>query len=337
MSGGWLPYHLRKNKAIDRAIFMEFLSKLNSYKPLSGYGYIGFGAIHLEDFKLIHSMFNINDLTCIEIDKIIHERQRFNLPLACINLEPSSSDSYIANFFPEKNYIVWLDYANPRQLKQQLNEFFALLQKMNPYDVVKITLNANPNSIIDEKQYRIIKKTLNENYQPEELYEKRLNDIKEKLDEYFPQKIDSSMMNKKKYPSVLCKALELAAESALNGTNNLFIPISSFVYSDSENQMLTFTGSIINSTVKDEFVTKLDLLKWDYSCDSWGPPQIIDIPDLTLKERLTIDTFLPCENPDEIVGSLNIKFDPNDEKSLEKLKNYIRYYRHYPFFSKVSV
>lgn len=337
MSGGWLPYHLRKNKAIDRAIFMEFLSKLNAYKPISKYGYVGFGAIHLEDFKLIHSLFAISDLTCIEIDHIIHKRQKFNLPLSCINLESISSDSFIANFFPDKNYIIWLDYTSPRQIKQQINEFFALLQKMQPYDVVKITLNANPNSIVDEKQFRIGKQTLNEKFDPDELYEKRFDELKNKVDEYFPQKIDSSMMTKRKYPNVLCKILEYVTESALGDTEYCLVPITSFVYSDSEHQMLTLTGAILHDGDVSEFFDKLDLLNWEYISNTWGPPQLIDIPDLTLKERLAIDTFLPCDSPEQIVESLNIQFDSNEEKSLDKLNNYIKYYRHYPFFSKVSV
>lgn len=336
MSGELLPYHLRSNKAIDRAIFMEFLSKLNVLQHIHTYGYIGFGAVHMEDFKLIHSLFSIEDLVCIEIEELIHNRQKFNLPLNCIKLENTSSDSFIARFFPEKNYIIWLDYTSPKQIRNQLGEFHAILQKLKTSDVVKITLNANPNSIIDQKQYNQKKQILNLKYELEDLYEERLDILKQKVDEV-PHEITADMMTKKKYPSVLCKILELVSESALENTGKVFYPVLSFVYSDSQNQMLTLTGIVLEKNELEEYKKRLGIEQWEYSCLNWGEPQIIDIPDLTIRERLEIDACLPCKDPKLIISKLNIQFDIDEDKSIEKLKSYIKYYRHYPFFSKVSV
>jgi|GEM_PF-378098 len=337
MSGGLIPYHLRRNKAIDRAIFMEFLTKLNIVNSISNYGYVGFGAVHMEDFKLIHSLFSINDLVCIEMDKLIHNRQQFNLPLGCIKLEHTTSDSFIAEFFPEKNYIVWLDYVSPKDLRQQLNEAEALIQKLNPYDVVKITLNCNPNSIVDEKQFRLRKDTLKEKFDINELLNTRLDILKTRV-ETVPHDITANMMTKKQYPLVLNRIIELVCVSALENSDNVFYPVLSFVYSDSQHQMLTLTGIILSKGTELEFSNRLLLNNWEYASTSWNaPPQVIDMPDLTLKERLAIDACLPCNDPEQIVSELKIDFDTSREKSIEKIKNYIRYYRHYPFFSKISV
>ncbi|WP_407928292.1 O-methyltransferase, partial [Collimonas silvisoli] len=57
MSGAYVPYHLRQNKAVDRQLFVDLLTKLNRYKAIGDYSYVSFGGPYLEDFKLVHSHF----------------------------------------------------------------------------------------------------------------------------------------------------------------------------------------------------------------------------------------------------------------------------------------
>ncbi|MFJ9502067.1 O-methyltransferase [Brevibacillus centrosporus] len=329
MSGGWVPYHLRWNKAIDRSIFMEFLIKLNAFRNLDSYSYIGFGAIHMEDFKLVHSLFSISDLTCIEQDLIIHNRQKFNRPLGCLKFENITSGDFITEFFPEKNSIIWLDYANPRQIGDQIREFQSILPKMSRYDVIKVTLNANPNSLADVN---------NPQLKGNQLFDQRLQVLQQRLSGNLPSTVTSEFMNIKRLPVALCHVLEFASKRALGRHSNLvYYPVNSFVYADSNHQMLTVTGIMLNSGEEEEFIERAGLNNWEYMYTPWGEPLKIDIPDLTIRERMAIDSWLPCEDPTAIIDQLSILFDEDEEKSLRKLESYIKYYRHYPFFSKVSV
>lgn len=338
MSGGWLPYHLRRNKAVDRAIFMEFLSKLNSYRQLSNYGYIGFGAIHMEDFKLIHSLFAIRNLVCLEMDELIFNRQKFNAPLGCIKLENKSSSNFFEDYYPESNVIVWLDYASPKEIGEQIKEFQALLPKLQEFDVVKITLNANPNCLVDHKEYYLEKKVQKLKGNLEELNQNRFNILQERVNNNLPYGIEPKLMTRRYYPIVLLKILEYSSCLALEGQEDLiFKPVLSFVYADSSQQMLTLTGIVINRANENTLIQSLGLDSWEFTLSDWYSPQLIDLPDLTLKERLVLDSMLPCDNVDLIINQLSIQFDEDFNKSREKIMNYLRYYRHYPFFTRVSV
>ncbi|MDH7577159.1 MAG: hypothetical protein QHH75_04865 [Bacillota bacterium] len=330
MSGGWLPYHLRRNKAIDRAIFIEFLSRLNAIRPINSYGYIGFGAVRMEDFKLVHSLFDIKNMICIEKDEAVHSRQKFNAPFNCIKLELISSGDFITNFVSDMNYIIWLDYSSPKEIGQQINEIRELLPKLREYDVLKVTLNANPYTLCKEWKYKGDIKAL---------HEKRLNKLIERLNiDYFPQEVDPFMMNEKGYPRVLLNILELTCLDGLAYTEHRFQPVLSFVYKDAAHQMLTLTGIVVRRKIsQEECLSQLNLNNWSFANLSWNEYRIIDIPDLTLKERLLIDSLLPCEDLDEVLKNVPVQFNEIEEKSLEQIRNYIKYYRHYPFFSKISI
>lgn len=78
MSSGSIPYHLRQNKTIDRYAFIELLSKLDKYCDIDKYSYVGFGGHSLEDFKCIHSRFGITNMTSIENNQEVYNRQKFN-------------------------------------------------------------------------------------------------------------------------------------------------------------------------------------------------------------------------------------------------------------------
>lgn len=327
MSGGTLPYHLRCNKAIDRSIFMELLIRINAYRKINEYCYIGFGALHMEDFKLVHSLFSITDMICIENNFVIYGRQIFNKPLGCIDLLFKSSGEFITDYFPEKNTIIWLDYTSPRQIGEQVREFQALISKLTRHDIIKITLNANPNCLVDGSNRHDL----------ELLKEDRFEKLQGRLAGNLPQNITPNMMISSQLPNALLKVLEYSSKKALEGSPEMmFFPINSFKYNDSNHQMLTLTGILLDVDEEGDFKNEARLSDWEFM-NNWDTPQLIDIPDLTLKERITIESLLPCEDPAMITDHIQIKFDDDDDESLEKMKNYIRYYRHYPIYSKVII
>ena len=110
--------------------------------------------------------------------------------------------------------------------------------------------------------------------------------------------------------------------------------------------MLTLTGVILDANNEDEirdFLTKTRLAYWPYSNLDWSAPTEISVPSLSAKERMTIDAMLPV-NPenDQTVAQIleeTLGFVPTSSDELAKgreyLENYARYYRAYPFFSRV--
>lgn len=327
MSGGWIPYHLRWNKSIDRSIFMEFLIKLNAFRPLDRYRYVGFGAVHMEDFKLMHSMFSITNLTCIEQNKAVYDRQSFNKPLGCIELKYTTSGEYIAEYDIGTSTIIWLDYAKPKDIGIQIRELQALLPQLNEYDVVKITLNANPDALCHKNVAM-----------GEELFKKRLEELQNRVDDNLPDGITSEMMKTKQLPSVLYRTLNFACSKAMLGrSDSIFYPVTSFVYADSMHQMITYTGIILKRNGIEQFLEKSGISDWSYFIGNADMPQRIDMPDLTLRERFAIDSLLPCNSAEEILSEIKIQFDDNYEDTVKKVESYIKFYRHYPYFSKINL
>lgn len=320
MASTILPYNLRTNKAVDRSIFMEFLMKMNAHKPLDQYTYIGFGATHMEDFKQIHSLFGLNKLISIEQDASIFKRQHLNKPINCIDLQNCSSGTFIEKFEFEDNCIIWLDYVSPRQINEQIREFQSVIEKCGPHDVIKISINANPDSLANK----------NENGASEITYEKRLSKLKARIGTFINEDTTQSDMTLQKLPKVLLGALINAANDITRSSDNKFFPISSFVYTDVNHQMLTLTGIVLKK--ESDFLDTIQINNWKYSYQNERKIFKINIPDLTLKERLIIDSLLPCDEYEPIITELGYQEIPSFS---DEINNYVQYYRHFPSFSKV--
>lgn len=150
MSGSSIPYHLRQNKAVERALFLEQLHKINLWldgkqlENLSAYRYIGFGGPFLEDFKSIHRELKITKMVSIEYDTDTLKRQEFNKPISCIELleEPTTSTNFIASDGFCESSIMWLDYVNT-DYQSQFDDLRNSIAKMAEYDILKVTLNSN--------------------------------------------------------------------------------------------------------------------------------------------------------------------------------------------------
>jgi hypothetical protein len=197
-------------------------------------------------------------------------------------------------------------------------------------DVVKLTLNANAASYVplnsSEKK-------------PEVTHKARLNKLKEMLGvtDLFPLgSINStSMMTAGKFPHALNLVIKYAAELAMEGRKDLrFQPLTSFTYSDGQT-MLTVTGLLIENDLVDCFHSKTGIDRWSLSNTHWDVPKVIDIPNLTLRERLYIDSLLPQFSAEEIQKKLDFLFDKKEGKSVKMIDNYSNFYRQSPHFSRI--
>jgi hypothetical protein len=332
MSSGSIPYHLRQNKAVDRYAFIELLSKLDKYCDIEQYGYVGFGGHSLEDFKYIHSRFGITNMTSIENNQQVYNRQRFNQPHNCIKCILQSSDEFIDEFQAEVKTIIWLDYTNPAEIRSQVEQLQAIINKLSPLDIVKITLNAHASSYHEAPKGKGIR------IDPEkDIQQPRLEKLNNRLGDLFPiADVSLDMMTEARFPEALCSIVKFAVNSSLHGRSDIqFQPLTSFCYADGV-KMLTITGILIEDN-NSNLLTATNIENWELANTQWGKPKSINIPDLTIKERLYIDALLPHSKPEEIQKKLGFLFSDKESESLEMLRTYILFYRQSPYFSRILV
>lgn len=321
MSGQTL-YRLRQNKAVDRFTFIELLRRISLYDPINvdKYRYVGFGGPSLEDFKLLHSVFGIEDMLSLEHDEQPHKRQRFNKPVSCIQCLHKASKAFVDEFIRERETIIWLDYEAGRELPNQLEEVETLIEKFDFHDILRVTLNAEP------KVWK----------EGDRKHPERLAALSEALAGMFPRaKAERKHMSQKKFPEFLVFCLEHIAGRALQSRSDVvFVPLTLFTYADGQ-QMMTMTGILLGRDEKGSFLEKTHLGDWHLATTSWGSPKPIDIAEMTLRERLAIDKLLPEASIDEIHTELDFYFGRSEVTSRKVLEMYTQFYRYAPFFSEV--
>src|SRR6266581_5074122 len=266
MSGEKVPYHLRQNKFIERELFIDLLGQVDRRNPISEYLYVGFGGAYLEDFKILHSAFGNKSMLSLEQLPWIHERQQFNLPYGCVTCTNKTSGDFIDEFadilneFKTPPLLVWLDYADT-DWRSQLNEYVALSSKLRKGDILKITLNVNPATLGG----RDLAENDDEDALAENLRQKRLETVTEKLGEFLPNEATQSDLQTKRFPALMLKALRAAAFRGLSGSIGMDLhPISAVTYSDTH-KMLTVTAIMLEKNEVQEFLITTGLKTHDFT------------------------------------------------------------------------
>ena len=325
MSGGNVAYNLRPSKAVERNLFIDLLSRFGRYANISAYSYYSLGGPFLEDFKLVHAALRLSKLTCIEESGEVVKRQRFNIPVSDMVFFEGNVNSFLADFFPDDACIVWLDYASPRQLDQQMTEFSSLLRKLAPGDVFKITLNANPSALAVKQ----------DGDSPEQLWERQMEKFRSRAPRYAPADLTPEGMRASTYPSTLMKSLHRAFELARIPKGIVVQPLASFVYVDTH-QMLTFAGALLRDNEVDGFFEKTRLSHWPHASLAWtDAPKSIAVPELSLRERLRLEAMMPKATADDLVAELGYQITDDQRATKLMLESFKEYYRMLPQYSRV--
>lgn len=338
MSGGFVNYSLRPNKAVDRQLFIDLLVRANRYLSIGDYTYISFGGTYFEDFKLMHSYFGNDEMISIEGDLTVYERQKFNSPHASIKLNHTKSNDFISSYTPDRNAIVWLDYASPSELKSQCNELEILIGKALLGDIIKITVNANPNTLLNSDSWNEEK---GRRYFVNEINEKRLSILRERVGEILPNYATSDDFSRKRYPSLLNKMIGYVCSVAINNRGEsepiVFQPMTSFSYADSEHQMLTVTGTLLKKAEVNDFLNTTQLNRWSLASTDWTNSIAIAVPALTVKEKYFLDQLMPTLDYDMVKRNLGFSFVPLEKENKEIIESYMKLYRYYPSFQRVAI
>jgi len=335
MSGADIPYQLRPNKHVERQLFWELLEHIDRFNSIRDAAYISMGGRFLEDFKQVHAKFGAKKLLSIESDFVVHERQVFNKPIGALICRKMTSGQLVTDFenitdeLQATNYIVWLDYASSKDRLAQLGEFESLVKKLAPSDIVKITMNASLRTLGELKAG-----------ETQESFQKRaFIRLKAKLGNYFPASagFDHTKITGDGVPEIIMLAIKNAALDGISSSSNVSVkPLAAFLYNDGFHDMLTVTCILLDKSKQDDFIGATRLDNWEFAASDWSRPIKIFIPDLSLKERVTIDGKLFGKSVDEIHSELTFSFDENRETSFDIFKNYVTHYRRYPGFFRVG-
>lgn len=314
-------YHLRPNKYVDRQIFAEVLKSLSRNIEIQDYTYIGMGSYMFDDFKLLHNTLGIGNMISLEGDPLTYRRAAFNKPFKCIKVVQQFTSDYIANMDPGNNsHIFWLDYSKPDEIGTQFDDFCRLICTLNEYDIIRITLNANPSSL---------GKPVSEEAN---LWEYRLNELQNRLGDFVPASITPNDLITKKYPLTLLSCLKNAYLKTITGKARRFLPLYSTIYDDNT-QMLTLTGIVImreeNGTI---FKCNRELKK--YCSFEWDNPLSIFMPSLTPKEVVHINNELPVKSKGKLIGK---KYEFVFNENPDMLQSYLKFYKEYPNFHSVNL
>jgi hypothetical protein len=336
-SASTIPYQLRPHKAIERNLFIAILRKLDNVSgiDLNKYRYVGFGAPFLEDFKLMHLELGIGDMHCIEYDKHAHSRQVFNNPYYFLQPFNCSSTQYISSedFVQDKNQVIWLDFASPKQLRQQLMDVELLGTKVGKLDILKFTFNSNIKSFVDthniKKCFPIDGNKVLKFLQTDPTYQN-----------YLPETTTANHIIEN-FSSVI-RAMATRAITRGLGAGNAsenFNHIASFTYADGQ-LMTTMTGIIEQ---KDDFkkITKQSGLdRWEFHEPETDKEFLngneISVPAMTVSERIEIDKQIPAKNIKDLISDLKFYYGNDEDEHIKLIEGYCRYYKFFPYYSRVT-
>jgi hypothetical protein len=312
-SANSLPYHLRPNKAADRELFILLLNYLNANFDLKKYKYIGLGGPFMEDFRIIHNRIGISDMDSIESDENTFKRQCFNKPVNTMNCIHDDLDIYLSKTEFDSSVIIWFDYTDPGFIIEQIESFVRHTLTLPIYSILRITLNANPESLGRP-----------EKGEKEDLLEWRLSRFKSKFGDKAPVDVSKNDIRHKNYGKVILRALDMAIDKAnLSMMDREALWAFSTFYSDGQPMV---TGSLI-ILPKIESNKKKIITTWEYYCDLKSP-HVLDLPVLSTYERIILER--------KTGGNLDYTI-PENRLGEDPYSTFNRYYRVYPHYVRVEV
>jgi hypothetical protein len=325
--GANVPYRLRPNKAVDRALFLSLLSWVSPELRLKDYPYIGMGAEFLEDFRMIHARIGISAMTSVDCDPEIIKRQEFNKPLESIRCVESTIEKYLEKTTIQIPTIIWLDYTDPSSLKLQIETFLATLRDCPVGSIVRVTLNANSGNLGNPNPGEITAKIDSSSGNgAEPLHIWRLAKLREKLGDFVPHLLDPSTMVAKKFGEALLKILQFAVDRKFKHSRDRVIYWALATHYADGQPMITATviiGGVTDTKVKDL------VERWEYFSLPSSPLKL-DLPSLSAKERIHLESKI--QKGTEMTYAI-----PKGKLGEDPFECFERFYRIFPHFGSVDI
>ena len=304
-----VPYDLRPAKQVERRMFIDVLMKLSTAGfPISDYQYTGMGSICFVDHILFHRYLGISRLLSVEHDPNIEKRVKFNKPFRHVNIEMKPIGEVIPNLDRDLKHILWLDYDDIIRA-DIISDVVLACNRLSPGSLLIITVDVHPPESGEGPRDWM------------EYYREQAGDYFElgwKADDFSPSRL----------PEASAGILLNAIKRGLVGRSKAsFYNLFKFEYADGH-RMLTVGGMITTDSEKNKLSgAALGSVPF-VRLDPKAGPFVIRVPTLTRKERLYLDSHMPCDNgwlPDE----------DDFELGQEDVNDYRDIYRFYPTFAEL--
>jgi hypothetical protein len=325
-------YHLRPNKAVDRLLWLNVLDALSSEERKNS-TYYSLSGPFLEDLHIVHLIYPEIKLVAIEQDLDTHLRQKFHQFSRVVELRHQKLGNFVSDFPSEEDSetrdILWLDFTDFQP--KNFTEFCSIIGQAKFGTIVRVTLPAKPD--LDNQTIKKLGEVTGIN----DVLDRLKDSFKEKYQKFYPHSIDPNLLEGgKPYAIMVQMMIRLAAEIGLKGyENKIFQPLQTIFYSDGT-QMLSVAGIICEETKQPSVQQQFQHIR--FANFDWKEPQQINIPTLSLKERLHFASLLPVADGKDagtiLHQALGYTIDRNEETSKKQLSAYAEYYREYPNFIK---
>lgn len=327
------PYHLRTNKAVDRLLLANILLQLGG--KCNDYRYYSLAGPFLEDLRVMDHFLPDMKLISLEEDSETYKRQDFHKFNSGIALLKKDLNSFIINDYqPAENTkdVFWLDYTDLTFAR--LQEFQRVLKKVPPGSVVRITLRAQRELNVEDL----------EDYLPSDTLEMLKRGIEERFiaefDKILPYDAPGAFANSKEFANMVQLMVRNTVSEAFDMSRSPldFLPVQSTRYNDNT-QMLSITGVVC---LREQIASIKEKLKSiTYANFDWHEPDLINIPALSMKERLWLEKHLPVDAEkdagEELYEALGYLIDSNVKISKRQLAHYADYCRFYPNFIRINL
>lgn len=329
-SGQTIPYQLRPNKALDRELFLSLLVWIASNLSLNKHHYIGLGGPFLDDFRLVHARVGIAKMTCIECEDMIHRRQVFNRPFSSIECVHNTLEEYLDATDFDIPVVIWFDFTVPKDAKSQIERFARTIGVVQKGSILRITLNANPNSLGKPDPFEISVEVEGEvtedRKQKPTVHEWRLERFKERVGSLFPSGINAADMTQKRFGLSLLKTLQIAVEKELLSYKDRRVAWAfSTHYADGQAMV---TATLVVSSSEDHEIDNL-LRDWEFNTSIMNPHKL-NLPALSTFERLTMES--------KITEQTLLSYDlPRTDLGDDPIDAFKKFYRIYPHFSRIEL
>lgn len=297
-------YNLKVNKEADRAVMIETIRRaIPVFGKESEYRYIGFGGPFLEDMKRVHRAFPEIKLVSLEGDEETYKRQEFHRFLNNEQLElvQGKSHEYLrTKYIPSGKEIIWLDYLNFGT--RELTDLVFLATKVATGSMLRITVRGEWNGKLPGAA-------------SEEEWIKVYKIFKDKFGALAPGELEpDDFLDGTRYCSIITQIVIAAVQDELSPPlPRYFQPLVANFYKD-ETRMLSVMGvvaetptdertDVIGTVTVDSMIARA-FKDWDLASLNGETVHQLDVPSLSLKERLALDRHLPLTNEERKVECL---------------------------------
>lgn len=300
-------YDLRPAKQIERKMIIDTLLRMSQggFK-ISDYQYTGFGSVYFVDFILLHKILGLTNLLNVEYSPKIKKRVAFNSPFSLIRHEFKPIGDVIPTLSRDLAHLLWLDYDDVIN-RSIVEDVIAASAQLSRGSLLMVTVDVEPPVESDG---------------PEEWR----SFFEDEVGQYLDAGLLLTQYSRSKLPQLNASILLNAIKAGLAGRSDVSLHlIFNFVYKDGH-RMLTIGGLIGGaSDVRNLKACNLEGLGFIRSSLNEDPYEI-RVPRLTRKERLYLDSFMPCTD----------KWKPSAfEMSSEDVAAYREIYRFYPSFAEL--